>query len=64
MTPPSAVPAPAPPADAAAVPEPETDKDRGRGLYLIKALSENVRMQSTPRSGSLIHFEKAFAAAP
>ncbi len=50
--------------DAASVPEPETDKDRGRGLYLIKALSENVRMQSTPRSGSLIHFEKAFAAAP
>ena len=35
--------------------------ERGRGLFLIKALSENVRMQSTPRRGSLIHFEKSFA---
>ena len=31
------------------------------GLFLIKALSDNVRLQSTPRSGSLIHFEKSFA---
>ena len=35
--------------------------ERGRGLFLIKALSDNVRMQSTARSGSLIHFEKSFA---
>jgi serine/threonine-protein kinase RsbW len=35
--------------------------ERGRGLFLIKALSENVRMHSSPRSGSLIHFEKSFA---
>jgi serine/threonine-protein kinase RsbW len=35
--------------------------ERGRGLFLIKALSENVRMHSTPRTGSLIHFEKSFA---
>jgi serine/threonine-protein kinase RsbW len=35
--------------------------ERGRGLFLIRALSENVRMQSTPRRGSLIHFEKSFA---
>ena len=40
---------------------PEAESERGRGLFLIKALSENVRMQSTPRSGSLIHFEKSFA---
>ena len=40
---------------------PAADSERGRGLYLIKALSENVRMHSTPRSGSLIHFEKSFA---
>lgn len=40
---------------------PDPDSDRGRGLFLINALSENVRMQSTPRSGSLIHFEKSFA---
>lgn len=38
-----------------------TDSERGRGLFLIRALSENVRMSSTPRSGSLIHFEKSFA---
>ena len=37
------------------------DSVRGRGLYLIKALSENVRMHSEPRRGSLIHFEKSFA---
>jgi serine/threonine-protein kinase RsbW len=39
----------------------DTASDHGRGLFLIKALSENVRMQSAPRSGSLIHFEKSFA---
>jgi serine/threonine-protein kinase RsbW len=33
----------------------------GRGLFLIRALSENMRMQSTARNGSLIHFEKSFA---
>ena len=40
---------------------PAPDSADGRGLFLIKALSDNVRMQSTPRSGSLIHFEKSFA---
>ena len=40
---------------------PDASSERGRGLYLIKALSENVRMQSTARNGSLIHFEKSFA---
>ncbi|MEU4426925.1 ATP-binding protein [Actinoplanes sp. NPDC024001] len=48
-----------PSADAAASPSPNSE--RGRGLFLIKALGENVRMQSSPRSGSLIHFEKSFA---
>jgi serine/threonine-protein kinase RsbW len=33
----------------------------GRGLFLIRALSENVRLHSEPRRGSLIHFEKSFA---
>jgi len=49
--------------DADAVADPEPGSERGRGLFLIKALSDNVRMQSTPRSGSLIHFEKSFALA-
>lgn len=49
--------------DADSVGEPVAGSDRGRGLFLIKALSENVRMQSSPRRGSLIHFEKAFAGA-
>jgi serine/threonine-protein kinase RsbW len=40
---------------------PSADSERGRGLFLIEALGENVRMQSSPRSGSLIHFEKSFA---
>ena len=49
--------------DAAAMDDrsPTADSERGRGLFLIKALSDNVRMHSTPRSGSLIHFEKSFA---
>ncbi|MCY1145290.1 ATP-binding protein [Actinoplanes sp. Pm04-4] len=38
-----------------------TASESGRGLELIKALGENVRMHSVPRSGSLIHFEKSFA---
>ncbi len=46
---------------AAATESPAATSERGRGLYLIKALSDNVRMHSTPRSGSLIHFEKSFA---
>jgi serine/threonine-protein kinase RsbW len=49
--------------DASAVAEPAPNSERGRGLFLIKALSDNVRMQSTPRRGSLIHFEKSFALA-
>jgi serine/threonine-protein kinase RsbW len=40
---------------------PDAGSDHGRGLFLIRALGENVRMQSAPRSGSLIHFEKSFA---
>jgi serine/threonine-protein kinase RsbW len=40
---------------------PAAESERGRGLFLIRALSENVRMQSVPRHGSLIHFEKSFA---
>ena len=46
---------------AQATQTPGETSERGRGLYLIKALGENVRMHSTPRRGSLIHFEKSFA---
>ena len=48
-----------PSADDGSSPAPTSE--RGRGLFLIKALAENVRMQSSPRMGSLIHFEKSFA---
>jgi serine/threonine-protein kinase RsbW len=55
------------PAEATALAEPgevpDPTEERGRGLFLIRALSDNVRMASSPRSGSLIHFEKRFAAA-
>ncbi len=40
---------------------PADSSEHGRGLLLIRALAENVRMHSTPRTGSLIHFEKSFA---
>jgi serine/threonine-protein kinase RsbW len=40
---------------------PAASNENGRGLFLIRALAENVRMHSTPRTGSLIHFEKSFA---
>jgi serine/threonine-protein kinase RsbW len=49
--------------DATAMNEPDRSSEHGRGLFLIRALSDNVRMQSTPRHGSLIHFEKSFALA-
>jgi serine/threonine-protein kinase RsbW len=42
-------------------PAPGTDGEHGRGLFLIRALSDNVRMHSSPRRGCLIHFEKTFA---
>ena len=47
--------------DPDAIAPPVAGDDRGRGLFLIKALAENVRMHSSPRRGSLIHFEKSFA---
>ncbi|GIM94273.1 hypothetical protein Ato02nite_060660 [Paractinoplanes toevensis] len=47
--------------DPESVGPPGPGNERGRGLFLIKALAENVRMQSAPRRGSLIHFEKSFA---
>lgn len=42
---------------------PPTDRQRGRGLFLIRALTDSVRMDSQPRRGSLIHFEKRFRTA-
>ncbi|MFC3990266.1 ATP-binding protein [Actinoplanes siamensis] len=47
--------------DLEAGPTPTASSEHGRGLLLIRALAENVRMQSSPRTGSLIHFEKSFA---
>jgi serine/threonine-protein kinase RsbW len=47
-------------AAAAATDAPGPEHDRGRGLFLIRALSDNVRMDSSPRRGCLIHFEKRF----
>ena len=47
--------------DAVGTATPGASSERGRGLFLIRALSENVRMHSIPRKGSLIHFEKSFA---
>jgi serine/threonine-protein kinase RsbW len=49
------------PAGAQGNMSPAAESERGRGLFLIKALSDNVRMHSAPCSGSLIHFEKSFA---
>jgi serine/threonine-protein kinase RsbW len=46
---------------AASDASPDSASERGRGLFLIRALGENVRMQSSARTGSLIHFEKSFA---
>lgn len=40
---------------------PADSSEHGRGLLLIRALAENVRMYSAPRTGSRIHFEKSFA---
>jgi serine/threonine-protein kinase RsbW len=50
-------------ADVGGATAPDADSERGRGLFLIRALSENVRMHSSPRQGCLIHFEKHFALA-
>ncbi len=49
--------------EAAGTEVPDPGHDRGRGLFLIRALSDNVRMDSSPRRGCLIHFEKRFSAA-
>jgi serine/threonine-protein kinase RsbW len=48
------------PDPAGGVPDPAGE--RGRGLFLIRALSDTVRMDASPRRGCLIHFEKRFAA--
>jgi serine/threonine-protein kinase RsbW len=49
-----------PPAPAApgAGDTPDPEHERGRGLFLIRALSDSVRMDASPRQGCLIHFEK------
>lgn len=47
--------------DPGALGAPDPGSEHGRGLFLIHALSENVHLESTPRDGSLIHFEKTFA---
>ncbi|HEX8628830.1 MAG TPA: ATP-binding protein [Catenuloplanes sp.] len=47
-----------PSATGAQTPDPQ--HDRGRGLFLIRALTDSVRMDSQPRRGCLIHFEKRF----
>jgi serine/threonine-protein kinase RsbW len=47
--------------DPSAVGPPVPGGERGRGLFLIRALADNVRTDSSPRHGSLIHFEKSFA---
>jgi serine/threonine-protein kinase RsbW len=44
------------PDTSAGLPDPESE--RGRGLALIGALTDCVRMDSRPRSGTLVHFEK------
>lgn len=52
------------PALAGADDVPPTDRHRGRGLFLIRALSDSVRLDSQPRRGSVIHFEKRFGSHP
>lgn len=37
---------------------PHPSAEQGRGLHLIHALTENVRMDSHPRQGMIMHFEK------
>lgn len=49
--------------DPDALTEPPPASEHGRGLMLIRALSDRVQMQSLPRRGSRIHFEKSFALA-
>lgn len=38
--------------------EPGNDAERGRGVQLMKMLVDNVRFQSRPESGSVVHLEK------
>ena len=42
---------------------PDQLNDGGRGLFLIRALSDSVRMDTSPRRGCLIHFEKRLTVA-
>lgn len=51
-------------ASAADAQPPDPQHDRGRGLFLIRALSDSVRMDSLPRRGCLIHFEKRLGTTP
>ena len=42
---------------------PDPLNDSGRGLFLIGALSDSVRMDTSPRRGCLIHFETRLTVA-
>lgn len=43
---------------------PHPSAEQGRGLHLIQALTENVRMDSHPRRGVIMHFEKKLTWEP
>lgn len=38
--------------------QPGNEAERGRGVQLMKMLVDNVRFQSRPESGSVVHLEK------
>ena len=37
---------------------PQPSAEQGRGLYLIRMLTENVRLRRHPGQGTIVHFEK------
>ena len=41
----------------------ETSAERGRGISLMRALVDNVRFESKPQAGTVVHLEKALQLA-
>lgn len=43
---------------------PNPSAEEGRGLYLIRMLTENVRLAHNPKRGTIMHFEKRLEWEP
>jgi serine/threonine-protein kinase RsbW len=50
--------------DFSTLDEPDPDGERGRGIQLMRALVDNIRFDSEPEAGTIVHLVKQLAFDP